>query len=1832
MNGGIRAKLSVAVHSVGRLLRLKQQQLISPCQVVDTERRLMPAVIGDIASAAVRLRSSPSASRPETKKLPITASIRSSMAPSKRSTAKASPSGSAKRAPATLRSTSGAGFEFEDLISTWQLVKALSGEQAPGIGGVVTQIQAQVSTLGWRIDDLLLTALAATTLRRLAISAKGNLQVTAAGLPADFVARAWEQWRDPQGPFNRAADGLALVTLGTHPIFDAAWREVKSACSGTDSALAMSRIRTNKSQSGVFDSVQKPGGASDEETIELIRRLHVLPTDLQFAQSENETQAIAQCRRLLASGRDDEAQALWNNLINVAKGVRLRTGTITVLDLLSMLRGKFGLRHHPDFERDWETLSNITADHKARIETNLPSGYVVPRTTEIASLQAAIADSPISVVFGESGSGKSALVKSVLDGTYPSWNQVWFGPEELKTALSAARRSALPLGHELSLVLNATVNPQNVLVIDSAERIEVGEFGVIRQLLRAIIPHEGATTEGAWRVVIVTQTQSLIEGEDTMLGGRYAHLVEVDTLPSDAVKIALLPSPVLGWLAAHDDTIAALTNLRTLAWVIKAGSALVSTAGGLASHTAIADRLWKYWTKDRADVQALMMRFAQREASFERSFALTDLDPAETATFTQRPHELPLRLNERTNRVEFDHDLAADWARFQFLKQIWTDTPQWAALAGSPLWTNALRMLGQFLLRQLVETGSAWDVAFASAEAAKNELAGHILLDALCLDSNAEHFLTERVDLLLGNDAKHLARLLQRFHHIATVPTGGGMGPDAAVSLYMEAQYRSLVFGRWPPVLRFLIAQRERLAGLVSSSLAKVIQTWLMKTPYTVGDRPMPFRLELAEMALAMARTVQIQKGHGVMYLTREPLLYTAPMAGAADLPAEVKHWALELAGRREIDADVKRRVAEVQLQQAKAHSERLKTDAEYRAHHEQRKQIPPALGSFRDRLPPWPLGASNRIDMDFRNACIKENGIQSLMRAQPELAAEVLLALIIDDQPEREYGSRRSELDLGLDYAQDAYPTAFWKSPFFTFLQLAPETALNALIALVNFCTERWVAQAVIDRTGEIPGVPLQFADGSAKIFPGGWQVFHWPQSNHTGNGNLFCALDALERWLTLKLDASDDITAHIERILREGNSAAFVSVLLNVAKYRPSLLKGPLASLTTCPRLFRWDSARVELVRYNFDAGSWLRDGQAVFDFARDWTLAPHRQQRFLDLLVELLLADDDFARRLQALLPTWTLPEDPKAALETKLDFARLDRANYPTDIDQATGTNDHGFVCPDELRDEVLSWQTAAAPALSYILVPDRCEQRLLGGQPLTGDEAAYLISLIQQCEAEAEGDDPGAKSRCRSAAAGTLVALGGAWLAQNAEAQKHALEIVRAGVAAVPSTGEEIRGRRMGSLTDELKFSAYAVMHLWLANGPGVQEWETAVLSLLTSGDARAIEVVVGAAHANREQLGPAWWRLLRAGLFWSGLVLLTPHHGDSGAAKRTWTAWLARLRRFPLRGPNATSDDLDFKRVAEGQERLDFRRRTRIYDAGDQTWRRKPERDRDGILDTQFLGALFHWLIEGEGTGDREVDTRLVLRIWDYDVTRAKTRAKKEYGEYDLPSQNLGYNVLQKLGTLSIAAPAGDDPAVWKPVLVHGPAAHYALQHFISGFFLCLGKGEDPVAFERVWRATAEHGLAADWSQPGLWFHGLRLIGNLLGFGNENALSRLSPGASLRMKDVYERWAGVHLARDEECLRRFCHFLTTTFGAPLRLDGLSWIAAMLKNCNPSRHWYRDGTSEALIELVAVALKSDAATLSQDAQPRQALVEIAAALAAMNIPAALALQERIKHLR
>jgi hypothetical protein len=456
------------------------------------------------------------------------------------------------------------------------------------------------------------------------------------------------------------------------------------------------------------------------------------------------------------------------------------------------------------------------------------------------------------------------------------------------------------------------------------------------------------------------------------------------------------------------------------------------------------------------------MRLGVREAAFEHSFALTELDASDVAALGVMPPHCPLRRNTR-HRYAFQRDLASDWARFQWLKQIAHDTARWAELATNPLWNGALRMLGQFLLRERQGDRRAWDAAFEQAEQARDSmpLAADILLDALCLDPAAEAFLNERADMLFADHGRRLNRLLRRFEHIATVP---GVAPEVlranpALSLYMEAQLRTPIFGRWPPLAKFLSQHRARIAALLSTVVAALCERWLTSTPFRIGDRPTAWRKEFAELAYSSARELQFEnaKPRGIIFADdSEGPIYRAALLGAFELPDEVAGWALEMAQRRPLQPEMLARLQEHRKEEAQKHAERMKTDSEYRERFDRKRR---AAGSVfiphGRRLPPWPLGPRERVDRHFSETVLHSRAGHVLMRVKPELAAEVLLAAMIEDSPEEPYGRRTSWDDgLGLKFDQDSYPTAYWQSPFYAFLQIDAEAALTALLQLVEFCT----------------------------------------------------------------------------------------------------------------------------------------------------------------------------------------------------------------------------------------------------------------------------------------------------------------------------------------------------------------------------------------------------------------------------------------------------------------------------------------------------------------------------------------------------------------------------------------------------------------------------------------------------------------------------------------------------------------------------------------------------------------------------------------------------------
>ena len=949
---------------------------------------------------------------------------------------------------ATTRSTAGPGFAFEDQIAAWLLLKMLTGETMPGMDGRLgLRLQSQTSALGWLINDLLVTCEPESEGSHLAFSCKSNLQVTSAGLPHDFVSAAWKQFiNSGTGPLRRGRDRIALVTRGRHPAFQAVWADIKNACTGSDPALVLARIRSTGKHRTVFDNIKKVVQESsatvrDEDVLEFVRYLLVVPMDFDLDPSEDRESAISQCRRVLTSAAPDEARALWQALVERAGKARLGDGTIDLPQLWHELRVRFKLNDHPDFSSGWNLLRAYTREHLNKIEATLPSGYSLARSEDGGKLAQAISNNPIVILYGDSGNGKSALAKSILDRQFPEASQIWLGPDTLGATLIEVDRIKTDLAHPLHATLKGTAHPSNVLVIDAAERISNELAPNVKRLMAALVSEHTPGESPVWRILVVGQTEAWIDGRlQGLLGDEQPASIELGPAPLAEAQAALRLTPQLSWLAVQDDAVALLANLRALAWVIQAASHF-QQQGHIASLslTAIADSLWQFWTNGQLPLQGMLMRLAEREASFEHSVGLSELPASEALALQERPPQLPLRITSR-NRVEFQHDLAAEWARFQRLKETSDDTTRWAALAQNPLWTGALRMLGQFLLRERINDRTAWDIAFEKLDASQQGvgLATDILLDALCLDPLAESLLTERADLLFANHGALLNRLLLRFHHIATVPSGQLPLPqlDPSLGLYLEAQNRLPIIARWPPVIRFLAAHRNRVASLLSPVVAKLCERWLTTMPVDlIPGTPMPFRRELAEVALCTARALQVAQGKRFIFADdSEKAIYVAALTGAPDIPDEVSAWALEMAQRRPWRADVVAQIVDFQEQQARKHIERFRTDPEYRARHQRLERMPTFIRSARE-LPPWPLGPLEPLERNFRQCCTYSRSLAPLMKARPDVAAEVLLAVLIEDSPKEEYGPHPELSDhYGMGFDHGSYPTAYWQSTFYIF------------------------------------------------------------------------------------------------------------------------------------------------------------------------------------------------------------------------------------------------------------------------------------------------------------------------------------------------------------------------------------------------------------------------------------------------------------------------------------------------------------------------------------------------------------------------------------------------------------------------------------------------------------------------------------------------------------------------------------------------------------------------------------------------------------------------------
>ena len=254
--------------------------------------------------------------------------------------------------------------------------------------------------------------------------------------------------------------------------------------------------------------------------------------------------------------------------------------------------------------------------------------------------------------------------------------------------LVSPRKSDTQAGlHTRRRFSEATTRPRNVLVLNSAERLRTDEAIVRARSLVGSILGQNRDAGTAWSVVVIGQTDAWLRGTlQRIANAAPLSSHHVKPLADEEVREVLSASAELGWVTSHSEIVKASTNPRTLAWVLEAeGSFVQDDASALTSLTSIAERLWNFWTQDKPSFQRTLMRFGEREANFEHSFPISELSDGDLATLENKPPQLPLVI-DKYKHAKFQHDLAAEWSRYQLLKGMAYDTDKWSAYASkSPL-------------------------------------------------------------------------------------------------------------------------------------------------------------------------------------------------------------------------------------------------------------------------------------------------------------------------------------------------------------------------------------------------------------------------------------------------------------------------------------------------------------------------------------------------------------------------------------------------------------------------------------------------------------------------------------------------------------------------------------------------------------------------------------------------------------------------------------------------------------------------------------------------------------------------------------------------------------------------------------------------------------------------------------------------------------------------------------------------------------------------------------------------------------------------------------------
>jgi hypothetical protein len=1730
-----------------------------------------------------------------------------------------------EKKPPSLKSASGAGFSFEDKVAATLMAEMLAARHSLGSDyGVAARIERQAND--WEpFGDILVTAgNYCGEACDIGGSVKSNRQVTANGVTAEFAQGIWAALNKKVIPAGRGA--LSLYSAPLSPdVFD----QLNSLCRQAreleperlDQKIVHEKARKiyeSFADGAVGDATKLPGVA--------FKNLIVRQFDFEAVNSNSEADVVQICRELLTKGSrtDDEAKRLWQDLLTLSVELRISGGAVTRERLIGKLRGKFQLQDDPADVAAWSKIRRFSTEGVDEVRVALPGGLSLPRVQEYEGLRAALQQSRACLVLGDSGLGKSALVKKFAAEREAAGDEViWLRAERIP-----ALYAAVP---DFEEVARRTRRSSGLLIIDAIEACY--DTSLLSRVARAIMCL--GSPDSAWCVIITCQTPEWARVSSSLTRELSGHAVL-----SERIECGPLSDDDFTLVRANSTSVNLLAATPALHRLLRSPKMLdVLLTGQLAENRDLAGEadLVEWWWENqvRGGKQIAAEETVARQLASTMADELCSELPPDCVTGVEEAANrlIQSRVLRRTPEglLRFDHDLLADWSRVMHLKSLGGQTLMFLRThTENPPWLRAIRLLSQHLLDRAADFQRWYRILEECSTPASNdkEPSAQDLqvvdawLEGVAFSIDPKATLERVRDLLFAKNGWYLRRLIGRLIHVATIPDPVAQDRarqiDAEAAEAAAAVYRLPIWTLWAPLINFLVSNRTEVIEVVPVEIAELSQMWARLEEY-LHIKWAPFAdLVMLNAEIELRREVAGEYRHfsGPHGRGNKPriAIYTGALHAASQCPDRAAKLILKASGRADWDAgDVNARA-----------------DEEWTGNYTERRR---SIGIDTVEMPviSWADGPVRRTSRDFFHAWFESGAALALYKQAPAPSCEATLAFLLAWPKRRlfasSFGSHGRD-NHGFNFEADhMYPPFYHKGPFLSFLRHDWRPALDMIIRLVDFATERYAEWwPYEDKPTELN---FQNPVGETVWF-GNHQVYIWNRFNSNTPHAITVALMALEKWFDEQIEAEKSIDEPIQIVYEKARSLAFGGLLVGLGKRHPELFLNKLQPLLFVRELYMYDFSAA---RETIGIGYWPRDGQFINNLRREWEQLPGRKTSLLDAVCGWFIEGGDLQPILEQVGAAWTakassLPEENRLVLLRWA--ANFEKSNWQKTIRR--GQEFWERVLPQELRDEKA--EQAHVQRQSLLAMPYQCSDLLEKRPELEPSSFEGIWRQLQNwpVNVTASSSQPNNEiassllddRHSRAGLLAVLLCLGGDWLDEDQSRREWVESELRKLISNPPRitayTAEDIHDDAEG-------FLARSTVRCW-AKHPDDEGWRTAIGSFVAVYRYRSLAHLFDEAFKVRSLLGGKYRELEALALAFA-VVRRKAKLDDFNPASELIEKWMGEWVPTFARGHGPMWTD----QWADIEFQEPFPPAHDPY--GGMTHGRGQRSRRWYGFDMGVVLAAFGGLPSLSEAKDAEERCHWLATCRELIGVYIRTLPIED-GDDD-PAEEWRFEPWepdQKIADILAARIFDCSPdeqrELWLPFFELPPAAHYHITQLLSSLLIEALRGNTLriTTLLPLWRAMAEHLFTSKGWKGDLRFKEGEVWKYLFFYGTPFDSVRDKDHRPLveGMRDLFER----HLREmdaDDHDQSALAAFLTSDAGQCLLPDALEWLSGSWERAT-SYFWDDVATAGAFERLLKLSWRYHFQTIRGRPELLQAFKLLTLNLASQQLATAIDIQRQI----